>query len=68
MFSRLSKHRKFEYTPRIYNPSRDDKGKPKIDFQSLRHRRKTKPFIWLLFLFLFVVYLIIALSKIAYNF
>jgi uncharacterized membrane protein (DUF485 family) len=68
MFMKLTKHRNFEYTPRKYDPNKEDRKKPKFDFQQFRHRKKPKPFIWLLALFIFVVYLIIALSKIAHNF
>lgn len=68
MFMKLAKHRKFEYTPRIYNPKKDDQNRPKIDFQSLKHRRRNKSFIWLLALLFLVVYLIITLSKISNNF
>ncbi|MEJ2536732.1 MAG: hypothetical protein P8048_06725 [Calditrichia bacterium] len=68
MFLKLARHRKFEYTPRKYDPNKEDREKPNFNFQQFRNRRKTRPFIWLLALFIFVIYLIIALSKIAYNF
>lgn len=68
MFTKLAKHRKFEYTPRIYNPKKDEQNRPKIEFRSLRYRRKPRSFIWLLALIFFVVYFIILLSKFAYNF
>jgi len=68
MFSKLAKHRKFEYIPRKYDPNKEDREKPKFDFHQFRNRRKTRPFIWLLALFVLVIYLIIALSKIAHHF
>ena len=67
MFFKLAKHRKFDYTPRIYDPDKVDRGKPRIQFRHLRYRRKTRPFIWLLFLLFFVIYLLVALSKIVQN-
>jgi len=69
MFFKLTKHRKFDYTPRIYSSQKKDGDKPSIDFRSLHHRhKKSRSFIWLLFLLFFVVYMIILLSKIAHNF
>ncbi|MBN2367263.1 MAG: hypothetical protein JXL67_13925 [Calditrichaeota bacterium] len=71
MLFKLSNHRKFEYTPRIYDPKKeeqDEKMRPRIEFRSMRRNRKSRSFIWFLFLLLFVAYMIILLSKIAYNY
>ncbi|GAB4370351.1 MAG: hypothetical protein Kow0042_12570 [Calditrichia bacterium] len=69
MFNRLAKHRKFDYTPLYYNPAKDEReGHPQIKFSQLRRRRKSHSFIWLFGLLLFVVYLLIALSKIVQNY
>lgn len=68
MFNKLAKHRKFDYTPHYYDPEKERKaGRPQIKFRHLRHKRKTRSFIWLLAILVFVVYIIIALSKIVSN-
>lgn len=68
MFMKLAKHRKFDYTPRIYDPKKKDQTHPRIEFRSMRRYRKSRSFIWLIILLLFMVYLIILLSKVAQNF
>jgi len=68
MFTKLAKHRKFDYTPRIYNPEKDERARPRIEFRRMHSRRKSRSFIWLLFLLFFVVYLIILLSRFGNNY
>jgi hypothetical protein len=70
MFFKLAKHRKFDYTPLYYDPQKEEAagGRPRIQFRRLRHRTKTRPFIWLLALLFIVIYLLIALSKLAHTF
>lgn len=68
MLTKLSKHRKFDYTPRIYNPDKEEGARPRIEFRRMHGHRKSRSFIWLLFLLLFVVYIIILLSKFGNNY
>lgn len=70
MFTKIAKHRKFEYTPHYYNPDEERKSsdRPQINFRRMRSRQKTRPFIWMIILLGFVVYLLIALSRIAQNY
>ncbi len=68
MFTKLSKHRKFDYTPLFYDPAKEEREHPRIHFRRLRSRRKSYSLIWLIALLFLVIYLIIALSKIAHNF
>ncbi|HFE64667.1 hypothetical protein B1H10_04895 [candidate division KSB1 bacterium 4484_188] len=69
MFHKLPKHRKFDYTPLFYDPEKEEReGHPRIQFRHLRHKRKTRPYIWLIALLAFVIYLLIMLSKIASNY
>ncbi len=70
MFGRLAKHRRFEYTPVYYDPEKEEKerGRPRIHFRRMHRKARAKPFIWLLAMLIFVVYLIIILGKIAYNY
>ncbi len=70
MIFKLTKHRKFDYTPRIYDPKKEEQkeyARPRIEFRTMRRGRKSRSFIWLLFLLLFVIYMIVLLSKFAYN-
>ncbi len=59
MFFKLAKHRKFEYTPRYYNPDKDRAQQTRVHFRHLRHRRKNYSIIWMLALLIFVLYLIL---------
>ncbi len=71
MFFKLAKHRKFDYTPLFYDPKKEEAtagGRTRIHFRRLRHRPRTRPFIWLLALLFIVIYLLIALSKLAHTF
>ena len=70
MFGKLPKLRKFDYTPLYYDPDKEesDPDRPHIHFRKFRRRPRTRPFIWLLALLFIVVYLIIALSKLANTF
>ncbi len=70
MFMKLSKHRTFDYTPRRYDPKKEEKesGRKPIRFQHLRSQRKSKSYIWLIFLLGFVMYIIYMLSKISLHF
>jgi hypothetical protein len=68
MLTRLAKHKTFEYIPRIYDPKKDESNKTRIHFRHMRlHRRRSSSFIWMLALLVFVVSLIILLSKMANN-
>jgi hypothetical protein len=68
MFTKLAKHRKFDYTPRVYNPKKNEGARPRIEFSRMHSKKKSRSFIWLIFLLLFVVYLIILLSKFGNNY
>ncbi len=68
MFSKLAKHRQFEYTPRLFNPEEKQPENSGLRFQHLRNRRKTRSFIWLVLMLAFIVYLMIVLSKVAHYF
>jgi len=69
MFGKLAKHRDFEYTPRYYDPKKEEqeKGRPNINFRRMRHKTKTRPYIWLIAMLAFIIYLLIILSKYAIN-
>jgi hypothetical protein len=68
MFTKLATHKTFEYTPRIYDPKKDESNKTRIHFRNMRlHRRRSPSFIWILTLLVLVVSLIILLSKMANN-
>lgn len=68
MFTKLTKHRQFEYTPRRYNPDKEKKERPQIQFQNLRSRQKGRSFVWLLIMVAFIVFLLFALSRISNYF
>ena len=69
MFGKLPKHRKFDYTPHYYDPEKEERetGRKRIQFSHLRNRRQTKPYIWLIALAGFVIYLLVTLSKVIGN-
>ncbi len=68
MFTKLAKHRKFDYTPRVYNPNKETGSRQRIHFTQLRTRKKSHSFIWMLILAGFIVYLLFMLSNVANNF
>lgn len=65
---RLPKHRPFSYEPYYYDPDKERREKKgaRIKFERKHSRRaaKARSVVWLLFLFVFVLYLIIHLSRI----
>ncbi|OGB66922.1 MAG: hypothetical protein A2Y94_02460 [Caldithrix sp. RBG_13_44_9] len=68
MFTRLAKHKTFEYTPRFYDPIKDEREKTRIHFSRMRQtKRRSRSFIWMLALFIFAVYLLFLLTKMANN-
>jgi hypothetical protein len=69
MFDKLAKHRQFDYTPRYYDPKKEEqeKGRSNINFRRMHRRTKTRPYIWLIALFAFVIYLLFLLSKIVID-
>jgi len=65
---KLAKHKTFEYTPRFYDPKKDESKKPRIHFSQLREtNRRSRSFIWMMALFIFGVYLLYLLTKMANN-
>ncbi|MFZ0391019.1 MAG: hypothetical protein WAN36_11230 [Calditrichia bacterium] len=70
MFTKLSRHRAFEYTPRRYDPDKERReGKrPQIQFRQMRHRRKTRPYIWLILMLAFILYIMVMLTKVVQHF
>ena len=68
MFMKLAKHKTFEYTPRFYDPKKDERKKPRIHFSRMRKTsRGSRSFIWMIALFIFGVYLLYLLTKLANN-
>jgi hypothetical protein len=69
MFGKLAKHRDFQYTPRYYDPKKEEqeKGRPNISFRRMRRKTKTRPYIWLIAMLAFIIYLLFILSKYAVN-
>jgi hypothetical protein len=68
MFIKLAKHKTFEYIPRFYDPIKDGRRKPRIRFSRMREtNRRSRSFIWMMALFIFGVYLLYLLTKLANN-
>ena len=67
MFGKLAKHHQFDYTPRFYDPTKEEKKRPRIKFHRMSHKTKTRSFIWMIAIAVFIIYIIIALSKVAIN-
>lgn len=51
MSNRRAKHRRFDYEPRFYDPSEDDRLKQRIRVQSKTRRGKRPSFLFLIILF-----------------
>ena len=68
MFIKLVKNKSFEYTPRFYDPKKDAREKRRIHFSRMRDtNRRSRSFIWMMALFIFGVYLLYLLTKLANN-
>ena len=65
MFMKKPNYRIFDYTPRFYQPEKDEKEKKKKDLGFARQRKhigkKRSPFIWIVSVLL-VIYLILQLK------
>lgn len=65
MFFKKTPHRIFDYTPRFYNPLRDEQERKKrsLGFSSYRRklRQKRNPIVWVVLLLL-VIYVYLKLT------
>ncbi len=66
MLTKLSKHRKFEYTPLYYNPEKDEQEniRKRLGIRRLRRRAKTRSLVWMLATLAFVLYMLYLLSQV----
>jgi hypothetical protein len=58
MFIKLAKHRSYQYTPRYYDPAKENKKGPRFRIRRQSHQAKSKSLIWMFALLAFIVYLI----------
>lgn len=58
MFIKLARHRSYQYTPRYYNPDKEDKKRPRIRIRRRSHQARSKSLIWMFALLAFIIYLI----------
>ena len=63
MFTKLSKHRSFEYTPRFYDPDKEQRNHPGIRIRRQRHRTKGRSLIWMIATLGFILYVLYFLLK-----
>lgn len=69
MFGKLAKHRQFEYTPRYYDPKKEeqDKERPHFNFRRMHRKTKNRSYIWLLGMLAIIIYLLIIFSKLGFK-
>jgi len=58
MFTKLAKHRSFEYKPRYYNPDEEKRKHAGIRIRRQRHHTKSKSLIWMIGLLGFILYML----------
>lgn len=63
MLMKKPTHRIFDYTPRYYDPEKDERRKKKLGFKRLRKvkSKRRNPFIWLI-LIIIVAYMFMKLE------
>lgn len=66
MFIKLSKHRTYQYTPRFYNPKKDERERRKIYFRRATIKRSKSNKLVILFIGMaFILYTFYLLSGVA---
>ena len=66
MLTKLSKHRKFEYTPLYYDPEKDEREniRKRLGIRRLRRQAKTRSLVWMLATLAFLLYMLYLLSQV----
>ncbi len=65
MFTKLAKHRTFQYTPRYWDPQKEEREHPRIKFRRVHNPKKSRSMFWYIIVIGFVAYLLYLLSHIS---